>query len=422
MTHPSVAINPFTCPMQAMRSKPPIDRELRDAGAIVEVLAPGGGRAWVVTEDTLGRRILGDSKFVKDPRLAPESWRGMDDNLDLPPAPLLEFTIISVDGDPHKRLRRVHAGGFSAARLKSEENNVRAIAVALLERLDSEERRTGEPTELASEFAFSFPLLVICHLLGVPVQDPRTARVAIASMKAMSLGTDENLDHHDANSELEDSSSLFALIQTAIDEAKAGADTMTGVLLSKGNEEFGSISDEQLTHMIIGLIFAGHDTTGAFLSFLLAEYLHHRNELRLGTTAEYSTYIDENLRFHPPVPYTLWRFASEDVVVDGVHLPRGSGVLVAIQAINSDPRLHENPDELRHDRAPGPKMTFGAGAHYCPGEQLALLEARTMLRVFDENYPKLEIVGGFSDVQWSRTGSETARVNAMPAYLSREQP
>lgn len=412
MTQSTVQVNPFECPIQGMRTKPRLDQQLRDAGAVVQVIAPAGGPAWVVTEDALGRQILSDRRFVKDPRLAPESWRGVDDSLDLPPETLLDFTIISVDDVEHKRLRRIHAGGFSPNRLKRESDEIRFIALSLLQRLEKEERDSGEPTELAREFAFSFPLLVMCHLLGVPVRDARTARVAIASMKAMSLGTDSAVSEY--------SGSLYGLISTAIEDARNGADTMTGVLLNKGLEEFGSITDEQLTHMIIGLIFAGHDTTGAFLSLLLAEYLHNRDELGLNRN-ELTDYIEENLRFHPPVPYTLWRFASEDVLLDGITVPRGSGVLVAIQAINSDERLYPKADELQPQRPPGPKLTFGAGPHYCPGEQLALLEARVMLEVFDEYFPDIQLANTFDDIHWCRSGSETARVDAVPVFLSRQK-
>lgn len=408
---PRVGVNPFECPVQGMRTKPNIDQALRSAGPVVEVDAPGGGPAWVITDSDLGRQVLNDSRFVKDPRLAPSGWHGVDDGLDFPDESLLDFTIISVDGPEHRRLRRIHAGGFSPARLKREQAAIRDIAVELLGRLEADEKESGSPTDLADLFAFSYPLLVMCHLLGVPVHDAGTARAAIASMKAMSLGTAEAVDSPEAYA-------LLGLIQEAISDARDGADTMTGVLLAKSRVEFGGITDEQLTHMIIGLIFAGHDTTGAFLSLLLAEYLNHRSSLALNNE-DLGQYVTENLRFHPPVPYTLWRFTTEDVSLSGVLIPRGSGVLVAIQGINSDERVYANPDTLEPSRDPGPLMTFGAGPHYCPGEQLAHLEARTMLQVFDDIYPDLVLDHSFQDVTWTRHGSQTARISALPVFLSR---
>ena len=49
-------------------------------------------------------------------------------------------------------------------------------------------------------------------------------------------------------------------------------------------------------------------------------------------------------------------------------------------AANRDPAVYDEPDALRLDRKyPKHHMSFGRGAHFCVGEQLARLEARIMI-------------------------------------------
>ena len=49
-------------------------------------------------------------------------------------------------------------------------------------------------------------------------------------------------------------------------------------------------------------------------------------------------------------------------------------------AANRDPDVFEDPDEMRLDRKhPKHHVSFGRGAHFCVGAQLARLEARIVV-------------------------------------------
>ncbi|MDA0632758.1 cytochrome P450 [Nonomuraea sp. MCN248] len=389
---PVLRVDPFACPVQPMRGKPHVHDELRAAGRLVRAQAPAGGPAWVVTDYALAKEVLADPRMVKDPTLAPEGWHGVEDGLDCPVPELRPFTLIAVDGEDHRRLRRVHAPAFNPRRLAAEDARLAAIARNLFRDLADASAASGEPAELIDGFAYNFPLLVICGLLGVPVTDPVTARKAVSAMKAMALGT--------AGEAEDDTSSLEELLGRAVRAAMDGrSDSMTRVLYERARAEFGDVSADELTYMIMGLIFAGHDTTGSFLGFLLAETLAGH----LAPDADPAEFVERMLREHPPVPYTLWRFASRDLVIDGVPLPRGAPVLVDIEGINA--------------RSGDKRLTFGDGAHYCIGEQLAQLESKIMISVLREEYPEARLAVPFEKLRWGRTGSQTARLTELPVWL-----
>ena len=80
------------------------------------------------------------------------------------------------------------------------------------------------------------------------------------------------------------------------------------------------------------------------------------------------------------------RVSSEDVSINGVHVPSGSLIFLALGSANRDPRKF-GPDadrfvvgreDARHT------MSFGHGAHYCLGSHMALAEAKAVLDAIGE--------------------------------------
>ena len=99
--------------------------------------------------------------------------------------------------------------------------------------------------------------------------------------------------------------------------------------------------------------------------------------------------VEEALRLHPPVP-VLHRIATEDLVVAGRRVPRGTLLVLSPLVLQRDPRWW--PDPLRFDpwrfaegrRRSLPRqayLPFGVGQRICVGNHFALLEAATTLGV-----------------------------------------
>ena len=96
---------------------------------------------------------------------------------------------------------------------------------------------------------------------------------------------------------------------------------------------------------------------------------------------------------HPSRPATL-RTALEDVEFAGVVIPAGTLVIANTAAANRDPAVYDHPDRLDITREGAPAMqTFGAGAHYCLGANLARLELAEALSVMTRRMPNARRTG-----------------------------
>ena len=103
--------------------------------------------------------------------------------------------------------------------------------------------------------------------------------------------------------------------------------------------------------------------------------------------------VDELMRFYPVV-FGAMRMTIEDVEYEGVVIPAGTFVLVNTAAANRDPNVYEDPDRLDITReGTAPMQTFGAGAHYCLGANLARREIAEALIVMARRMRNLRRAG-----------------------------
>lgn len=88
--------------------------------------------------------------------------------------------------------------------------------------------------------------------------------------------------------------------------------------------------------------------------------------------------IMEALRLEPPVIF-LRRYILRDLDYAGIHIPKGTQVLMLWAAGNHDPAAFADPATFRLDRDHRGITTFGGGAHICPGRHVALMLTRLLL-------------------------------------------
>lgn len=157
-------------------------------------------------------------------------------------------------------------------------------------------------------------------------------------------------------------------------------------------------------------LFAGHDTTAHTMSFAVGELglnpavrqtaqtvvdeIWEREKGLTAAAIKDLAYIEavvkETMRMHPVAP-GIPLIATQDTELDGVLIPKNTGVEVFFLGAGRDPQMYPQPDEFRPERwlqtarseegnGKQPlQLGFSMGAHYCLGAPLALLEATVML-------------------------------------------
>ncbi|PPE02964.1 hypothetical protein GOBAR_DD00034 [Gossypium barbadense] len=176
--------------------------------------------------------------------------------------------------------------------------------------------------------------------------------------------------------------------------------TIVDVLLSAQETDPDYYTDDTIRGFMQVLLSAGTDTSAATMEWGLSLLLNNpktlekaREEIdmevgqsRLIHESDYErlaylhAVISETFRMCPPGPLLVPHESSEECMVRGFSIPRGTMLLVNIWAMHNDPVLWENPTEFKPDRFLGPGLVkngftflpFGTGRRGCPGESLAM--------------------------------------------------
>ncbi|MFD9946914.1 cytochrome P450 [Nonomuraea sp. NPDC059023] len=369
-------IDPFAPSIRGLADPDPAREALRAAGPIVKVAAPYGGSVWIVTEESLAREVLAHPGIAKDPANAPESWDPRRAALEPPAA--AQPSLTTLDGPAHTELRRAHAPLLNARRIAAQSDRVHELARELLTELAG----GPQPVDLTAGFTVRYPLTVLLDLLGIPLDRVGTATEACRLMFDPEPGAQGRA-----------MAELARLAEAGLDGARGGLAAELRERVPEGTTR------EQLLYYLFGLIFAGQLTTDAALGFLVAR--------ALTAPAGADELVRETLRDHPPAPYTLWRFTTAEIELAGERVPARSPVLVDIQGINADP-----------GREPGPDLTFGAGAHFCVGAQLAQLELRAVADVLAADFPGARLAVPYGELrQRTYGGIMGVRLTALPVNL-----
>jgi cytochrome P450 len=224
-----------------------------------------------------------------------------------------------------------------------------------------------------------------------------------------------------ADSAMDELSDHFAEVITT----KRGcpvADIVSGLVQLHDTDPAKLSHDELIGNMML-LLTAGFETT-AFLTGdgVLAAIDNPEYADRLGTQPFTATYVEEVLRFQPPVHVTS-RWASADVTIFDQHIPEGSRVVVVLAAGNRDPRRYPDPNRFDPSRTNSQPLSFGGGIHFCLGAALARREAQIALPMLFRRFPEIALAGeaSYRD-RWVIRGLRTLPVTtgrAAPASAAR---
>ncbi|MEU5839031.1 cytochrome P450 [Streptomyces diacarni] len=358
---------------------------LRAAGPLAPVELPGGVRVWAVTHHAEARRLLTDSRLVKDighwaawkRGEIPDTWPliGLAD-----PGP----SMLTFDGPEHRRLRTLTAQALTPRRVAAMRPRIEEITRGLLDDLRASADADGR-VDLKAAFAYPLPMAVIGDLVGVDTDRiPRLRTLFDGFFSSVTPG-------EDVQAIIAELGALFGAI--VAEKRRSPGDDLTSALLAAADEG-DSLSDEEIIATVQVLITAGHETTISLIVSTVRALLTHPDQLALVLAGEvgWEAAIEETLRWDAPTTHVLIRFATEDMEVGGTVLGQGDAVIIAYGALGRDERQH-GPDAERFDvtRTPTRHLSFGHGPHVCPGAPLSRLEALVALPALFERFPGLSL-------------------------------
>jgi cytochrome P450 len=165
--------------------------------------------------------------------------------------------------------------------------------------------------------------------------------------------------------------------------------------LIRAEDDGDRLSIEELRMLAAGILMAGTDTTRNQVAAAVDVFCDHPEQWELlAERPELAMKaVEEGMRYSPVV-FGVMRLAAEDVELEGVSIPAGTFVICNTAAANRDPSIFNEPDRLDITReGAAPMQTFGAGAHYCLGANLARRELAEALRVMAGRMRNLRHVG-----------------------------
>src|SRR5918994_342450 len=111
--------------------------------------------------------------------------------------------------------------------------------------------------------------------------------------------------------------------------------------------------------------------------------------------------VEEILRYWGPLDTTLPRFATEDLTIDGVEIPRGETIMVGLSSANHDPERFTHPEIFDITREDANRhIAFGKGIHVCLGAPLARMEGDIALTTLLARYPDLRLAVPAEEIAW----------------------
>lgn len=318
----------------------------------------------------------------------------------------LSSGLLSMNGEEHKRHRRIAMGPFAKSAIAGYHDTVAGLSSDMMDQWQPGEVRdinvdmTEYMLRLTSSILFGLdePQLA-CHIGRLTERwvalNHEIGPAAFVPNTELTARYDELLEAAD---ELEAAVKEMIRLRRG---GQLGRDVLS--LLIRAHDDEGGISDEHLIGHIALLFGAAHLTSAHTLTwtlFLLAQHpqvmeqLHEELAALTGGRPPRPEQLDqlrvldrvvkESMRVLPASSYSQ-RITAEPVVLGPFSLPRGAPLVFSQFITHHLPELYPHPESFLPERwetiAPSPYayLPFGAGPRMCIGAALGMMQLKITL-------------------------------------------
>ena len=327
--------------------------------------------------------------------------------------------LLTIDGDFHRRSRRIMLPAFHRERLADSVATIHEETERAIEQLVP-----GTTTDLYDWTRHLAMRVALRALFGLDPDGPQARAIDAASLfeEALAFYASDYLlrvfrGKRSPWGRMQAAArKLDVLIYAEIAERRSsgrrGSDILS-LLLDAEDEDGNRLNETQIRDEVMTLLFAGHDTTTSTISFMfyelalqpqIAERLRDEQralapntpqggtggpsaaQLLGGELPELEMTIDETLRKYPPA-WVGPRRTVRDIEFEGVPIPGRAFVNYSSWASHHLPDVWPEPEAFRPERftpegraalAKGAYVPFGGGSRTCIGMRFGQLEVRTI--------------------------------------------
>ena len=372
----------------------------------------GRPAAWRILRDTPGlpfypERVFADSPFEPGPGYYAvtrheDVWHasrhpelfcsGQGSNIVDLPQELNEFygSMINMDDPKHFRLRSIVSKGFTPRHVSAVEEQVRAKAAELVDRMIR--NHPSREADLVSAFSGPLPLEIICSMMGIPPED--NPQIFEWTNTILGVGDPEYGGSFERLMEV--SLAIFAYAQALGESRRADpTDDITSALMA-ADLDGDQLTPQEFGSFFILLVVAGNETTRNAISHgvkALSDYPEQRDRWFGDFDTHARTAVEEIVRWATPVIH-FRRTVTADTPLGGQALRAGDKVVLFYESANRDERVFERPEHFDVTRPLQPvQVGFGAGGpHFCLGANLARREITVAFDEIRRRMPDLHVI------------------------------
>lgn len=294
----------------------------------------------------------------------------------------IDANILNLTGDKHRRLRSLVGHAFTPRAADRWRPVMREFLQQLWNELSG-----ATSTEFVSAFAKPYPSRTIAAVLGAPVDDA-------PKLHAWSNMVQRQFDIQALSTQVSDieraAVEAHEYVTALLAKRKADpADDLISTLL-QAEEQGDKLSHDECVNLVLNVLQGAVDTTQSQLAHALRLFAQHPAQWELlgEHPPRYApAAVQEVLRFEPVAPFTA-RIVLEDIEHRDVMFP--AGTIVAVCAERANRERDGEIFDITADRDPK-LFSFGAGAHFCLGANLARAELEEALEFLAPRMPGLAL-------------------------------
>jgi cytochrome P450 family 142 subfamily A polypeptide 1 len=298
-----------------------------------------------------------------------------------------ESNMIASDGAVHLHQRRLVNRRFTPRAARSHAD----VFTELIDRLVDPLTPTGR-TEVINDLAGQLPARFTAQLLGLD-DDEWWPTLKEWSERLMRLDA-AMVDPQVIADLMVTLQQLMSTVVEKVEEFRRSPND--GLLSTWANAQMADgtpMPVETVFHETGLFVSGGSETTRTAIAHGLRVFCDHRDQWELlhDKPELLPSAVDEVVRWVTPLN-NMFRKATRDTEVRGVAIRTGERAMLVYPSANRDDDVFDNPFDFDVTRSPNNHLSFGYGAHFCIGANVARHELELLFGKLTRDWTNLRVV------------------------------